>query len=142
MSVTPDEPDEPRREEPVPPESSEPPPPSPSGQSPPYGQPSGYGSYGYGSGAGYGGPPRQSTKAVAALILSIIGLLVCPFLFSVIGLVLAAQAKREIAASGGGLTGGGIAQAGFVISIIGLVFWVLGLLLSAAGVLHVNVPGT
>jgi Domain of unknown function (DUF4190) len=199
MSVTPDEPDEPRRGEPEPPDSGEPPqppaaetppppppsgqppPPPPSGQPPPpppfgqpppppaapppygppssgqvppygqpppyeqvppYGQPPSYGQYGYDSGAGYGVVPRPSTKATVALILSIVGLLLCPLLFSLIGLVLASQAKREIAASGGSLTGAGMAQAAFIISIVGLVFWLLGLLLSAAGVISVNVPRT
>ena len=137
---------------PPPPGYGQPPPPPPGyeqqpplppgyGQQPPYGQsgyPPGYGDYARGGydPAAYGVTPRSSTKAVAALILSIIGLLFCPFIFSVIGLILSNQAKREIAGSGGTITGRGVAQAAFVIAIIGLGLWLLGIFLQAIGVLN------
>jgi hypothetical protein len=135
---------------PPPPGYGQPPPPPPGyGQQPPYGQsgyPPSYGDYyapgGYDPAAYGGGPPRSSTKAVAGLILSIIGLLVCPFIFSVIGLVLANQAKREIAESGGAITGRGVAQAAYVIAIIGLILWLVGIALRAVGVWDFTVTGT
>ena len=164
MTTTPNDPDEPRGNDEIPPAEGQqppygqpppprpgygqdqpygaPPPPPPGyGQQPPYGQsgyPSSYGDYGRGGydPAAYGVTPRSSTKAVAALILSIIGLLFCPFIFSVIGLILSNQAKREIAGSGGAITGRGVAQAAFVIAIIGLVLWLLGIFLQAIGVLN------
>jgi uncharacterized membrane protein len=72
--------------------------------------------------------PQDNTKATAALVLGIAGLVICPLICSVIGLVLGYQARREIDNSNGMQEGRGNAVAGIVLG------WV-GVGLSAAGIL-------
>ncbi|HET6699876.1 MAG TPA: hypothetical protein VFG88_12360 [Nocardioidaceae bacterium] len=48
------------------------------------------------------------------------------------------MAKKEIAASGGAQTGGGMAQAGFIIGIIATVLSILSGIGLAAGVIDLN----
>lgn len=67
---------------------------------------------------GYRGPMRTSGKATAALILAIASMVVCPIIPAVIALVLASQARKEIAASGGSVGGSGLATAATIISIV------------------------
>ena len=54
--------------------------------------------------AGYGARPTDST-ATAALVCSILSWVVCPVILAIVGLVLASQARRKIADSGGALEG-------------------------------------
>lgn len=117
-----------------------PPPPGPPGQGgpqEPYGSgaaqpPGGYGAaqppggYGYGAPPGYGGPaPRNSGKAVTALVLGILASvfgLCCAFiglLPGIAAIVVGRSAKQEIGFSGGRLTGAGMAQAGVLLGIVG-----------------------
>ncbi|MDA0162461.1 DUF4190 domain-containing protein [Solirubrobacter ginsenosidimutans] len=65
--------------------------------------------------------PRQesSGKAVASLVLGICGLLVCPFILSVIAVVVATQARAEIRESRGRIGGSGLAQAGLILGWVG-----------------------
>jgi hypothetical protein len=74
--------------------------------------------------------PQQepSGKALAALILGICGLVVCPVVCSILAIVFATQARAEIAQSRGRLGGAQNAQVGLILG------WV-GLGISAAGVL-------
>lgn len=69
-------------------------------------------------------PPRKTEPlAVASLLVGIIGLVItilAPIL-GPIGLAMGLRAKQRIAASGGTLEGYGIAQAGFILGIIGTV---------------------
>ena len=120
-----------------------PPPPPPeqggpgdgSGATPPgYGTPPppGYGPPpGAGPGQGYGyGVPKNSTKAVVALVTGIISPILgfCCAFFGLVGIaavVLGRQAQREIATSGGMITGEGMAKAGVVLGIIGAAIAVL-----------------
>jgi hypothetical protein len=88
-----------------------PPPPDPSG------------GYGYG---GYAAP-RTNQKAIWSLVTGILGL-VCCAPAGIVALVLGNSAKKEIAASGGAETGGGMAQAGVVLGIIAIVLFVIGIL--------------
>jgi len=79
---------------------------------------------------GYGGPPRNSSKAVAALVIGIVSpvLGLCCALVGLVGIVaifLGRSAQQEIAASGGSLTGEGMAKAGVILGIIGCVVGVL-----------------
>ena len=102
-------------------------------------QQGGYGQPGYGQPYGgwqgqpppyahYGGPvPESNSKATAALVLGIAGLVVCPLICSVIGLVLGYQARSEIDASGGMQTGRGNAIAGIVLGWIGVGLSALGI---------------
>ena len=113
--------------------SHEPPPPyggPPPGQYPP---PPGYG-------GGYSAP-QTNQKAVWALVTGVLGLLCCG-LVGIAGIVLGSAAKREIDASGGYQTGRGMAQAGFVLGILGLVWTVVALLLVSSGMLTLPTTGT
>ena len=132
-----------------------PPPPPPdqggsgdgSGATPPgYGTPPppGYGpppGTGPGAGAGYG-VPKNSTKAVVALVIGIISPILgfCCAFFGLVGIaavVLGRQAQREIATSGGMITGAGMAKAGVVLGIIGaaiaVVMTILNIVLLTSG---------
>jgi hypothetical protein len=109
------------------------PPPPPPPPPPPYGSaPTGYGAppppgYGYPAGGGYA-VPSSNQKALWSMILGIIGLLCC-FAISIVAIVLAQQAKKEIQASGGTQSGAGQAQAGFILGIVGLVLNGIALIL-------------
>ncbi len=132
-----------------------PPPPPPeqggpgdgSGATPPgYGTPPppGYGpppGTGPGASAGYG-VPKNSTKAVVALVIGIISPILgfCCAFFGLVGIaavVLGRQAQKEIATGGGMLTGEGMAKAGVVLGIIGaaiaVVMTILNIVLLTSG---------
>jgi hypothetical protein len=66
------------------------------------------------------GAQQSSGKSTAALVLGILGLVFCPLICSVLALVFGYQARREIDASGGRLTGRGNATAGIVLGWIGV----------------------
>ncbi len=68
---------------------------------------------------------QQSGKAVASMIVSLVGFVVCLFLGQIIGLILGYSAKSEIRASQGRLTGEGFATAGIIIGWIGIVVDIL-----------------
>jgi hypothetical protein len=78
-----------------------------------------------------------SSKATAALVFGILGLVLCPFVCSIVALVLGYQARREIDRSGGAMGGRGNATAGLILGWVGialcLVFIVLIVLGVAAG---------
>jgi Domain of unknown function (DUF4190) len=82
------------------------------------------------------GAQQSSGKATAALVLGILGLVLCPFICSILALVFGYQARREIDASGGRMTGRGNATAGVVLGWIGVAFLVLliGLIILGATV--------
>jgi hypothetical protein len=71
----------------------------------------------------FGQAPETSGKATAALVLGICGLVVCPIILSIIGLVLGYQARGEIRASGGRIGGEGQAKAGIILGWVGLALW-------------------
>ena len=104
-----------RSDEPPPPpaEGSPPPPPPPDApwQSPPPGpgQP----------GAPVGSPTNQ--KATWALILGILGPLCCGIFTAIPALILGIVARKEIDASGGRQSGGGMAIAGIILGIVGII---------------------
>jgi hypothetical protein len=72
--------------------------------------------------------PRQSGEAVAALVLGICGIMVCPIVCSILALVFGYRARREIDSSGGMVGGRGMAVAGLITGWIGLALWVLGII--------------
>src|SRR5438046_952154 len=82
---------------------NQPPPPDPYGQQPSY---------------GYGGARRTEGLAVASLVLGIAGFVVCPLICSVLAIVFGVQAKNKIRQDPS-LQGAGMAQAGFILGIIG-----------------------
>ncbi len=92
--------------------SSIPPPP------PNMGPPPGYTPYG-GGGDSFG-PPAQSGKATASLVLGIIGIFVCPIVLSILAIVFGVQSRKEITNSMGRIKGHGMATAGLVLGIVGL----------------------
>lgn len=107
---------------------STPPPPPPYGAAPPpYGAPPPPPNYGYPAGGGYA-MPASNQKALWSMVLGIVSLFCCGVITGVVAVVLAQQAKREIAASGGMQRGAGQAQAGFVLGIIGIALTVIGLI--------------
>lgn len=68
---------------------------------------------------GAGGPPRNDSSAVAALVCGIIGL-AC-FIPAIAAIVLGFSAKSRIDQSNGQLTGRGMAIAGIVLGIIAVI---------------------
>jgi hypothetical protein len=78
--------------------------------------------------------PRTHGKATAALVCGIVGCL-CGFgiILGPVAIYLATTAKREIRASGGRLTGEGMATAGLVLGIIAVALFVAGLIVFAVG---------
>lgn len=75
---------------------------------------------------------RTSAKAVAAMVLALVGLalgfLFVPLICCVLAIVLGAVARREINAAGGRLAGRGQAVAGIVLGILGLAGWAVTIL--------------
>jgi hypothetical protein len=79
---------------------------------------------------GYSPAPRQnSSDAVTALVLGILGLVMCGPFTAIPAIIVGRKATREIDASGGRLEGRGMAQAGYVLGIVGTVLGGLALLL-------------
>ncbi|WP_188829079.1 DUF4190 domain-containing protein [Nocardia camponoti] len=84
----------------------------------------------------YGYPQREADGATTALVLGILGLVLCQFIAPF------AWAKgkgvlNEIDASNGALGGRGSAQAGYIMGIIGTIFLVLGILAGIVWVIFV-----
>jgi hypothetical protein len=71
--------------------------------------------------------PESSGKALASLILGIAGLVVCPFVCSILAIVFATQARAEIAASRGRLGGAQNAQVGLILGWVGLAISAIGI---------------
>ncbi|WP_049871733.1 DUF4190 domain-containing protein [Catenulispora acidiphila] len=95
--------------------------------------PEAYPTYGGGQGYDYGGfgaPPvrRRNGMGVAALVLGIAGFLVGPT--SILAIIFGRIGLNRVAR--GEATNRGVAQAGFVLGIVTLVLWILGLILVAA----------
>ena|ERR687893_1248093 len=67
-------------------------------------------------------------KATAALVLGILGFVLCPFVCSIAALVLGYQARSEIDGSGGRMGGRSNATAGIVLGWIGVALCVLGVI--------------
>ena len=88
-------------------------------------------SYGYPPGGGtppsgyY--PPRQHGQAVTALVLGILGLVLCGVL-GIPAYVIGRRAEREILASQGTLTGDGMARAGWICGLVAICLMAVGLL--------------
>ena len=97
-------------------------------------------------GPGYGQPPggylpaaQTSGKAVAILILGIASLLVGCLIPGIVALIMSGGAKREIAASGGRLSGDGLIKGGVICSWVSIgltlafiLFFIVVIALSAA----------
>ena len=94
--------------------------------------PEAYPTYSGGTGyeyGGYGAPPvrRRNGMGVAALVLGIVGFLVGPC--SILAIIFGRIGLNRVAR--GEATNRGVAQAGFVLGIVTLLLWILGLILLA-----------
>ena len=69
--------------------------------------------------AGPAGPAQTSGKAVAALVISLVGFTSCGLL-GIVGIILGNQALDEIAYANGQLHGEGLARAGVIVGWIQL----------------------
>lgn len=77
-----------------------------------------------------GGAPTgapSSSLAIISLIAGILGLTLMPVVGSIVAVITGPMARREIAASGGALSGEGLATAGMVLGWISLALTVIGL---------------
>jgi len=72
--------------------------------------------------------PTTSGLAVASLIMGIVGWFLLPLVGNVLAILFGHMAKREIAQSGGRLTGEELAMVGLILGYIGVGVWVLGIL--------------
>ncbi|MFJ2758646.1 DUF4190 domain-containing protein [Nocardioides sp. NPDC087217] len=97
-----------------------PPPPPPYG-SPAPGQP--------------GQPAGNNKKAIWALVLGILGCICCGIFTGIPAIILGKMAQNEIDASGGAQGGRGMATAGFILGIVAIVLFVIGLILNLSGAL-------
>jgi hypothetical protein len=105
--------------EPPPPPAEGAPPPPPPPDAPWQTPPSGYGR----PVASVGSPTNQ--KATWALILGILGPLCCGVFTAVPALILGIMARKEIDASGGRQSGRGMAIAGIILGIVGIIVSIL-----------------
>lgn len=71
-------------------------------------------------------PRRTDGKAVASLVLGIVGLVACPLVPSIIALVLGNQSRSNIAADPT-LDGEGMAKAGVILGWIGIGIFAIGI---------------
>lgn len=84
---------------------------------------------------GYAAPQGNNKKAVWSLVLGILGIICCQIL-AIPALIMGRSAQAEIAAGNG--TGAGMAKAGFILGIIGIVFLVVNIILLATGVYNLD----
>jgi hypothetical protein len=80
---------------------------------------------GYG---GYGGIPPDHPRAQLSLILGILGLVCCGLFTAIPAYIIGNKAVKEIDASGGTIGGRGMANAGKICGLIGIILSVLGLI--------------
>jgi hypothetical protein len=78
-------------------------------------------------GAGASPYAVTSTSAIFALVLGIASFFLIPILGAIPAIILGRNARQEIQASGGRITGDGIAQAGIILGWINLVLSILGI---------------
>jgi hypothetical protein len=72
----------------------------------------------------YSGPTVNAPGAVASLVFGIVGLFICGLIFGILAIVKSREAKASIAFNPR-YGGGGMATAGFVLGIIGLIGWAI-----------------
>ena len=68
----------------------------------------------------YGPVPQTSNSAIISLVLAIVAWVICPIIPAIIALVFANKADREIAASNGWVTGGGLVTAAKIVAWINI----------------------
>jgi hypothetical protein len=68
---------------------------------------------------------KTSGMAVASLVLGITGLVIIPFITSILAIIFGVIGLGQIKRSNGAITGKGMAVAGLILGIIGIVFTIL-----------------
>ncbi len=102
------------------------------GQAPPPPPPPGGG---YGAPGGYAQPQSTSPLAIISLVTGIIGILCCNyFVLSIAAIVTGVIGRKQIAASSGAQKGDGMAKAGLILGIVGIVLGIIIWILYAVGV--------
>jgi hypothetical protein len=102
------------------------------GQTPPPPPPPGGG---YGAPGGYAQPAKTSPLAIISLVTGIVGLLCCNyFVLSIAAIVTGFIGRKQIRESGGTQKGDGMAKAGFILGIVGIVLGIIVWILYAIGV--------
>ncbi len=71
--------------------------------------------------------PPNSSMALISVIAGILGLTIFPFAGSVVALITATMAKKEIQESAGALAGEGLVKTGLILGWIGIGLTILGL---------------
>jgi Domain of unknown function (DUF4190) len=74
--------------------------------------------------------PPNDVYAVWSIVLGLLGIFCCGLLAAIPAIVLAVQSKKRIAASNGEMKGDGMAQAGFIMGIVGVALQVIALLVA------------
>jgi hypothetical protein len=69
--------------------------------------------------------PQNHRKATMSLVFGILGLFCLPLVFSFLAIMYGRQAKMDIDRSPGAYSNRGMAAAGYVLGIVGLVFGVV-----------------
>jgi hypothetical protein len=90
-----------------------------------------------------GAQPSTSSRAIVALVLGIVGIVLCP-LTAPFAWVLGRRAEAEVDASGGAIAGRGLATAGKITGIVGvvlLVVYVLVLIVLVIGGIVISEDG-
>lgn len=75
----------------------------------------------------YGSAAPNSTMAIVSLVSAILGFTLLPFIGSIVAVITAPMAKKEIEESGGTLSGEGLAQAGLILGWVGVGLGVIGI---------------
>ncbi len=88
-------------------------------------------------GAG-GYPPQTNQKALWAMILGILSLVLCGIFAGVAAIILGNSAQKEIAGSGGMQTGQGMAKAGIILGWISVALTVLVVIFVVVGTVTSN----
>ncbi|RNL65032.1 DUF4190 domain-containing protein [Nocardioides marmoriginsengisoli] len=77
---------------------------------------------------GYQMPPPTPGNATAALVLGIAGLIMCPLILSIPAWIVGRNAVKQIDASQGQLGGRSMANAGYIMGIIGTILGILAII--------------
>ncbi len=84
---------------------------------------------------------QTSSNAIVALILAVISWAVCPIIPAIVALVLASNAAKEIASSGGRVQGQGLVTAARIVSWVNIGVWAALLVIGAFFLLLALVVG-
>lgn len=88
------------------------------------------GGYPQGGPAGYPAPPKTNTLAIVSLISGIVGLVIVPFIGSIVAVITGHMSLSQLKRSGE--AGRGMALAGTIIGWVGLALAIIGLILFIA----------